>query len=161
MLGLSGNGSARPTDIYTVDLATGAVTKRTRSAMTRQPRRLVRPQLVTYAAHDGLPLSGGCTGGGRQRHRAVVFDYHGGPEGQARPAMNGTTPAWSPAASAVCAQRARLERLRQALRQLDNGALRAEACATIEATTTRAWSSAGVDDPRRIGIMGGPMAAIW
>jgi len=156
-LALSGNGPARPTDVYTVDLATGAVTQRTRSAHDGVDlARFVRPELVTYAGHDGLPLSGwlyrpaGASGPG-----PVVFDYHGGPEGQARPTMNGATQALVARNISVFAPNVRgSSGFGKRFVNLDNGALRVNGVRDIEATT-RAMIERGIADPRRLGIMGG------
>jgi dipeptidyl aminopeptidase/acylaminoacyl peptidase len=54
-----------------------------------RPARLVRPRAVTFAAHDGLGLSGWLYRPPRARGPVPAFVYlHGGPEAQERPAYN-------------------------------------------------------------------------
>jgi dipeptidyl aminopeptidase/acylaminoacyl peptidase len=157
MLAVSGSGAARPSEVYTVDLASGAVVQRTRSPHDGVDlARLVRPELVTYRAHDGLPLSGwlyrpsGARGPG-----PVVFNYHGGPEGQARPTMSDVTQALVARGISVFAPNVRgSSGFGKRFINLDNGALRADGVRDIEATT-RALVERGVADPARLGIMGG------
>ena len=156
-IAFAGTGAARPTDIFTIDLASGAVTQRTRSAHDGVDlARLVRPELVTYAAQDGLALSGwlyrppGASGPG-----PVVFNYHGGPEGQARPSMSDVTQALVARGISVFAPNVRgSSGFGKRFVNLDNGALRVEGVRDIEATT-RALVERGIADPRRLGIMGG------
>jgi dipeptidyl aminopeptidase/acylaminoacyl peptidase len=81
------SGSAQPADIWILDLNSNQFRQ-----LTFSPRpgidmaSLVRPELVTFPAHDGLELSGWLyrpsnqTGPG-----AYVISFHGGPEGQERP----------------------------------------------------------------------------
>ena len=84
---LSGSGANRPSDVWILDGSTLRLRQLTRSAHPGVTlERLVRPELVRFAAHDGLPLSGwlyrapAVTGPG-----PVVLSFHGGPEGQERP----------------------------------------------------------------------------
>jgi dipeptidyl aminopeptidase/acylaminoacyl peptidase len=102
MLALSGSGATKPGDVYTIDVATGQIAQRTRSAHDGVDlAKLVRPTLVTYKAHDGVPLSGWLyRPAGARGPAPLVFNYHGGPEGQSRPSMSDITQAWSRAASA-------------------------------------------------------------
>ena len=153
----AGNAANRPTDIYSVDLATGAVAQRTRSAHDGVDlATLVRPELVTYRAHDGLELSGwlyrprGASGPG-----PVVFNYHGGPEGQARPGMSADTQALVARGISVFAPNVRgSSGFGKRFVNLDNGARRVDGVRDIEATT-RALVERGIADPARLGIMGG------
>jgi dipeptidyl aminopeptidase/acylaminoacyl peptidase len=154
---LSGTGAVRPTDLYTIELDTLEVVQRTRSAHEGVDlARLARPELVTYAAHDGLPLSGwlyrpaGASGPG-----PVVFNYHGGPEGQARPTMSDVTQALVARGISVFAPNVRgSSGFGKRFVNLDNGPLRVDGVRDIEATT-RALVERGVADPARLGIMGG------
>ena len=157
MLALSGSGAARPTDIYTLDLGDGRIVQRTRSAHEGVDlARFVRPELVTYSGHDGVPLSGwlyrprGASGPG-----PVVFNYHGGPEGQARPTMSDVTQALVARGISVFAPNVRgSSGFGKSFVNLDNGALRTNGVRDIEATT-RALVERGIVDPARLGIMGG------
>ncbi len=157
LLAVSGSGAARPTDIYTIDLATTEIVQRTRSAHDGVDlARLVRPELVFYAGHDGVPLPGwlyrpaGASGPG-----PVVFSYHGGPEGQARPTMSDVTQALVARGISVFAPNVRgSSGFGTRFVNLDNGPLRANGVRDIEATT-RALVERGIADPERVGIMGG------
>jgi dipeptidyl aminopeptidase/acylaminoacyl peptidase len=156
-LAFTGTGANRPTDIYTVDVARNSVAQRTRSAHDGVDlARLVRPTLVTYKAHDGVPLSGwlyrpaGASGPG-----PVVFNYHGGPEGQSRPGMSDITQALVAQGISVFAPNVRgSSGFGKKFVNLDNGAKRVDGVRDIKATTDH-LVSAGIADPKRLGIMGG------
>ena len=156
-LAFTGTGANRPTDIYTIDVAQNAVVQRTRSAHEGVDlARLVRPTLVTYRAHDGVKLSGwlyrpaGASGPG-----PVVFNYHGGPEGQSRPGMSDITQALVAQGISVFAPNVRGSTgFGKRFVNLDNGAKRVDGIRDIKATTDH-LISAGIADPKRLGIMGG------
>ena len=156
-LAFTGTGANRPTDIYTIDVPANAVAQRTRSAHDGVDlARLVRPTLVTYKAHDGVPLSGwlyrpaGASGPG-----PVVFNYHGGPEGQSRPGMSDITQALVAQGISVFAPNVRgSSGFGKTFVNLDNGAKRVDGVRDIKATTDH-LISAGIADPKRLGIMGG------
>lgn len=156
-LAVDGSAANRPNDIYLVNMATGAVRQATRSAHDGVDlARLVRPQLVQYQAQDGEPLSGwlfrptGATGPG-----PVVFNYHGGPEGQARPGMSDITQALVARGISVFAPNVRgSSGFGKRFMSLDNGAKRVDGVRDIQATTNQ-LIRAGIADPKRLGIMGG------
>ncbi|HEX2208052.1 MAG TPA: S9 family peptidase [Longimicrobium sp.] len=157
MLAVSGSGATRPTDVYTVDVRTGEVTQRTQSAHDGVDlSRFVHPELVRYTANDGLALSGwlyrpaGASGRG-----PLVFVYHGGPDGQARPMMHDVTQALVARGISVFHPNVRGSTgFGKRFLNLDNGALRVNAIRDIEATT-RALVGRGIADPERLGILGG------
>jgi dipeptidyl aminopeptidase/acylaminoacyl peptidase len=157
LLALSGGGAAAPTDIWILDLAGGGFRQLTRSPHAGVDlAALVRPELVRYAAHDGLPLSGwlyraqGARGPG-----AVVMNYHGGPEGQARPGFNSTYQALLLRGISVFTPNVRgSSGFGKKFVNLDNGPLRVNAVRDIRATIDHLLGS-GLADPGRIGIMGG------
>ncbi len=157
MLALAGSGATRPGDVYTVEVATGRVAQRTRSAHDGVDlATLVQPTLVTYKAHDGLPLSGwlyrprGAKGPG-----PVVFSYHGGPEGQSRPGMSDVTQALVARGISVFLPNVRgSSGFGKRFMSLDNGAKRVDGVRDIKATTAHLVRT-GVADPNRLGIMGG------
>lgn len=116
----------------------------------------VRPELITYRAHDGLELSGWLYRPANfQAPGPVVFSYHGGPEGQERPAFRSTYQALLARGIAVFAPNVRgSSGFGRTFVNLDNGALRENGVRDIEASTN-AIVSTGVGDPQRLGIMGG------
>lgn len=156
-LAFSGSGANRPGDIHRLDIATETLTQLTRSAHDGVDlATLVRPSLVTYRAHDGEELSGwlyrpnGASGPG-----PVVFNYHGGPEGQSRPSMSDVTQALVSRGITVFAPNVRGSTgFGKRFVNLDNGALRVDGVRDIKATTDH-LVAAGIADPGRLGIMGG------
>ena len=156
-LAFSGSGANRPGDIHRLDIATETLTQLTHSAHDGVDlATLVRPSLVTYRAHDGVELSGwlyrpnGASGPG-----PVVFNYHGGPEGQSRPSMSDVTQALVARGITVFAPNVRgSSGFGKRFINLDNGALRFDGVRDIKATTDH-LVAAGIADPTRLGIMGG------
>jgi dipeptidyl aminopeptidase/acylaminoacyl peptidase len=157
LLAVVASGAAAPTDIWVLDVAEGRFRQLTRSPHAGiDLAALVRPELVRYAAHDGLGLSGwlyraqGARGPG-----AVVMDYHGGPEGQARPSFNSTYQALLLRGISVFAPNVRgSSGFGKKFVNLDNGPLRADGVRDIKATVDHLLRS-GIAAPGRIGIMGG------
>lgn len=150
------SGSARPMDIWI------APNRQTVTQVTFSPHpgvdlgALVRPELVTYEAHDGLELSGWLY---RPRHAAApyptVFSFHGGPEGQERPVFNSTYQALLANGIAVFAPNVRGSAgFGKRFVNLDNGPLRTAAVRDIKSSVDH-LTGAGIADPKRLGIMGG------
>jgi dipeptidyl aminopeptidase/acylaminoacyl peptidase len=150
-------GAAAPADVWVVDLEAG-----TRRQLTRSPhpgvnlQELVRPELVTYKAHDGLTLSGWLY---RPNNAAApyptVINFHGGPEGQERPALNSTYQALVASGIAVFAPNVRgSSGFGKTFVNLDNGRLRVNGVRDIKSTTDHLVAQK-ISDPRRLGIMGG------
>ena len=156
-LALTLAGAAQPTDIWLLDVATGKARQLTHSPHDGiELASLARPTLVTYAAHDGVPLSGwlyrpkGAKGPG-----PVVFIYHGGPEGQSRPQLSGDVQALVAKGISVFQPNVRGSTgYGKAFMNLDNGPLRVNGVRDIKASTD-ALVAKGIADPRRLGIMGG------
>lgn len=150
-------GSAAPSDIWVYDREAGALHQVTHSPHAGVDlATLVRPELVQFAAHDGLPLTGwlyrapGVTGPG-----PTVLSFHGGPEAQERPVLNATFQALLGQGIAVFAPNVRGSAgFGKTFVNLDNGALRVNAVRDIKACADYVIG-AGVADPARIGIMGG------
>jgi dipeptidyl aminopeptidase/acylaminoacyl peptidase len=156
-LSLVGLAADRTTDIYLVDVASGGLTRVTESRHDGvDMASLVRPQLVEYAAQDGVKLSGWLyRPAGVAGPLPLVFNYHGGPEGQARPTMSPDSQALVTNGIAVFAPNVRgSSGFGKAFMAMDDGAKRVGAIADIKATTD-ALVQAGVADPKRLGIMGG------
>ncbi|HEX5505586.1 MAG TPA: S9 family peptidase [Thermomicrobiales bacterium] len=156
-LALTCSGSAAPSDIWVYDRDTERFQQVTHSPHAGVDlAALVRPELVRFAAHDGLSLSGwlyrprGASGPG-----PTVLSFHGGPEGQERPLFNATYQALLARGIAVFAPNVRGSGgFGKTFVNLDNGALRFDGIADIAACADYVVA-AGVADPRRIGIMGG------
>lgn len=157
LLAFTSSGAAAPSDIWLLDLG-----RREYRQLTRSPHagvnldEMVRPTVVTYRAHDGLPLSGwlyrapGVTEAG-----PIVINFHGGPEGQERPFFNSTYQALLSRGISVFGTNVRgSSGFGKRFVNLDNGALRVDAVRDIKATVDH-LIEAGIAEPGRIGIMGG------
>ncbi len=118
---------------------------------------LVRPELAHFTAHDGLQLSGWLyrpASIGRPSG-ALVIDFHGGPEGQARPSFNYIYQALLAQGIAVFAPNVRGSTgFGKTFVNLDNGPLRFNALKDIKACVDYVIA-AGIAHPQQIGIMGG------
>ena len=151
------SGAATPIDIWVLDVPSGTFRQVTKSPHAGVDlASLVRPELLTFRAHDGLELSGWLykprTG---STPYPTVLSFHGGPEGQERPIFNSTYQALLTQGIAVFAPNVRgSSGFGKKFVNLDNGALRVEGVKDI-ADCVRAVVGAGVADPARIGIMGG------
>ena len=154
---LVGSGADRTSDIYLVDVASGRVDRMTESRHEGVDlASLVQPELIRYTAHDGVPLSGWLyRPKGGSGPLPLVFTYHGGPEGQARPTMSPDAQALAASGIAVFAPNVRgSSGFGKAFMAMDDGAKRVDGVRDIKATTD-ALVAMGIADPRRLGIMGG------
>ncbi|MEJ2535155.1 MAG: S9 family peptidase [Gammaproteobacteria bacterium] len=155
LMGLT--GPAAPSNSWMLDLESGAFTR-----VSDTPHEgvdlamLVRPELRTYTAHDGLELSGwlyrapGVAGPG-----PMVLSFHGGPEGQARPYFRALFQALLARGISIFDPNVRgSSGFGKTFVNLDNGALRFDGIRDIE-STVKFVTEAGLADPERIGIMGG------
>jgi len=156
-LAMNASGSAAPTNVWNLDIASGQFTRISDSLHEGVDlATLVRPELRTYTAHDGLELSGWyyqaprVKGAGR-----LVLSFHGGPEGQERPAFRSTYQALLANGISVFAPNVRgSSGFGKTFVNLDNGALRFDGLKDIE-TTYNYVVGAGLAFPERVGIMGG------
>ncbi len=151
------SGAATPADIWILDVPTGAFRQVTKSPHPGVDlAKLVRPELLDFRAHDGLPLSGWLyRPASGQAPYPTVLAFHGGPEGQDRPAFNSTYQALLSRGIAVFAPNVRgSSGFGKRFVNLDNGALRVDGVKDIKACVD-AVVRAGVAAPGRIGIMGG------
>ncbi len=154
---LVGSGADRTTDIYLVDVASGTIVRATQSRHDGVDlASLVRPELIEYAAPDGVKLSGWLyRPAGAAGPLPLVFNYHGGPEGQARPVMSPDAQALVASGIAVFAPNVRgSSGFGKAFMAMDDGAKRVGSVSDIKATTD-ALVAKGIADPKRLGIMGG------
>lgn len=150
-------GSTAPSDLWQLDLASGKYTRLTFSPHTGVDRtKLVRPELRTYKAHDGLELSGWLyLPPGFKAPGPVVLSFHGGPEGQERPAFRADYQALLASGVAVFAPNIRgSSGFGKAFMALDNHALRFDANRDIKSTADF-LVAAGIGAQGRLGIMGG------
>ncbi len=155
------SGAANPIDIWVLDVSSPSGKFR---QLTKSPHpgidlaTLVRPELITFQAHDGLPLSGWLykpTPKTGQALYPTVLSFHGGPEGQERPIFNSQYQALVSRGIAVFAPNVRgSSGFGKRFVNLDNGALRVDGVKDIQACV-QAIVKAGVAAPGRIGIMGG------
>jgi len=156
-LAMTVSGPASPADVWVLDVQSGLFHQITHSAHTGvDVAQLVRPELVRFAAHDGVPLSGWLY---RPRGAAspgpVVLSFHGGPEGQDVPGFRSDYQALLAQGISVFAPNVRgSSGFGKKFVNLDNGALRTNAVQDIKACVAQVVQS-GVADPKRIGIMGG------
>ena len=148
------------TDAYTVDAATGDVTRWTESSTAGVPREsLIEPELVSYESFDDLEIPafyyrppehrGGDDG------MPVIVDIHGGPEAQYRPQLRPTTQYYLQRGFAVFAPNVRGSAgYGQHYMSLDDVRNRMDSVADIRAA--RDWLvEEGGADPDRIGLIGG------
>lgn len=157
LLALSASGAAAPRDLWMLERSSGRLWPVTRSPHAGvRLSTLVRPELVRYTAHDGLALTGWLYRPLGATHRGpIVLSFHGGPEGQERPAFNSTYQTLLARGIAVLAPNVRgSSGFGKRFVNLDNGALRVNAVKDIKATVDHVVRS-GIADPKRIGIMGG------
>jgi dipeptidyl aminopeptidase/acylaminoacyl peptidase len=158
LLALAASGSARPLDVWALDRSKGRFRQVTQSPHAGVALdSLVRPELVRFTAQDGLELSGwlyrprGAAAGGVP----MVLSFHGGPEGQERPAFNATYQALLSRGIGVFAPNVRgSSGFGKRFVNLDNGARRADGVRDIKAAADYVVKS-GIAAPGRIGIMGG------
>ncbi|MEO8972209.1 MAG: S9 family peptidase, partial [Ktedonobacteraceae bacterium] len=157
LLVLTGSGSTLPWNILVYELESQQFRQITSSPHAGVDlATLVRPELVHFTAHDGLPLSGWLY---RPASSAVpgklVIDFHGGPEGQARPSFNYIYQALLAQGIAVFAPNVRgSSGFGKTFVNLDNGPLRFNALKDIKACVD-CVIAAGIAYPQQIGIMGG------
>ena len=150
-------GGTRPADIWVYHLEGGELLQVTRSPHPGvELDKLIAPELVRFAAHDGLELSGWLyRPTAFARPGPLVLSFHGGPEGQARPSFRFDFQALLAQGIAVLDVNVRgSSGFGKRFVNLDNGALRVDGIRDIEASWNYVVES-GVADPERVGIMGG------
>ena len=154
---LSLAGSTQPADLWELDLASGEYTRLTWSPHAGVDlSTLVKPELRTYESFDGLQLSGWLyLPKDFKAPGPVVLSFHGGPEGQERPAFRPDYQALLASGIAVFAPNIRgSSGFGKAFMALDNQAGRFDANKDIQATAD--WLvREGIGHKDRLGIMGG------
>jgi dipeptidyl aminopeptidase/acylaminoacyl peptidase len=160
LLAFVATGSTHPSDVWVLERATGKLWQVTHSPHAGVDLdTLVTPELVRFHGEDGLPLTGWLY---RPRHAspattpgAYVLSFHGGPEGQERPAFRSDYQALLARGIGVFAPNVRgSSGFGKRFVNLDNGALRVNAVKDIKAAAD--WLvEQRIADPKRLGIMGG------
>jgi dipeptidyl aminopeptidase/acylaminoacyl peptidase len=156
-LAMAISGATAPPDIWVLDIAGGRLEQ-----VTQTPHegvdlaKLVRPELVTFKAHDGLDLSGWLyRPAGRSTPAPFVVSFHGGPEGQERPGFRSDYQALVAQGVGVFAPNVRgSSGFGKRFVNLDNGALRFEGIKDLKDCVDYLVAS-GVADRARVGITGG------
>lgn len=151
------SGAAAPRDLWIYDMETQRYQQITFSQHAGVDlTTLVRPELATFNAHDGLKLSGWLyLPHDFQAPGAVVLSFHGGPEGQETPNFNPTYQALLAQGIAVFAPNVRGSTgFGKTFVNLDNGALRVNAVRDIESCANYVIER-GIGAPGQLGIMGG------
>ena len=155
-LALTAWGAAQPPDVWTAEIG-GAFRQLTFAQHAGVDlTTFVRPELVTFKAHDGLELSGwlyrprGLAGPG-----PYVLSFHGGPEGQERPGFRSDYQALLSQGIGVFAPNVRgSSGFGKKFVNLDNGPLRFDGIKDIKSSVDYLVTT-GVADPARLGITGG------
>lgn len=92
-LALSLSSARSPSEVYSIDARTGAVTRWTRhEKMDVDMNRFVEPELVRWKSFDGRMISGFAYRPDAKKFpgkRPVLINIHGGPEGQSLPSFLG------------------------------------------------------------------------
>ena len=158
-IGFSLNSARSPTDTYSIDAATGALTRWTESELGGLvPAELSEPQLVRWPTFDGRTISGFVyrpparfTG-----RRPVIISIHGGPEGQSRPIYLGRSNFYlNELGAAIVYPNVRGSTgFGKSFVKLDNGMRREDSVRDIGALLD--WIAAQPDlDPARVMVTGG------
>ncbi len=153
---MSAQGSASPPAIWVLNLMTGDYKQLTATAHSEiDPDELVHPQLMRFAAHDGVELSGWLyRPRGQTAPGALVLSFHGGPEAQERPDFNATYQSLLARNVSVFAPNIRGSAgFGKRFVNLDNGPLRLDAIRDVKTCADYVVES-GIADRRQLGIMG-------
>lgn len=156
-LALSVTGSTLPADIWVFERSGRSLRQVTHASHPGvRLEQLVRPQLVTFSAHDGLSLSGfvyrAPENAGPPR---CVMSFHGGPEFQERPHFDALYQALLQQGISIFAPNVRGSTgFGKRFMNLDNGRLRFDAIKDIE-SCVRAAEAIGIVAPGHLGVMGG------
>lgn len=150
------SGAASPPNVWVLERGKGLI------QVTDSPHpgidlsSLVEPELVRFRAHDGIELTGWFyRPKGAPVPTPMVLSFHGGPEGQERPAFNSTYQALLSRGIAVLAPNVRgSSGFGKKFVNLDNGALRVNGVKDIESSVDYVVEG-GIADPKRLGVMGG------
>ena len=157
IIAMNVEGATSASDIWALECESGKMWQVTHSPHAGVDfNTMVRPELVQFPAHDGVMLSGWLY----KSHNSIqpgpiVLDFHGGPEGQARPYFVDLHQALLARGISVFGPNVRgSSGFGKTFVNLDNGPLRFDAIKDIHACVDYVVKS-GIADPKRVGIMGG------
>jgi len=156
MLALALSGSARPTDIWVLDLKSGRFSQVTKSAHDGVDlAALVPPELVKVTAFDGKPLWSWLYRAKGTAPGPLVLSFHGGPEAQERPTFRADYQALLARGISVLAPNVRgSSGFGRSFLALDDQGKRVNVMRDVKAC--RDWAvEQKIADPGRVGIMGG------
>ena len=156
-LAMTISGATAPPDIWLLDISTGKLRQVTQTRYEGiDLTTLVRPELVTFRAHDGLGLSGWLyRPTGRSGPAPFVVSFHGGPEGQERPGFRSDYQALVAQGIGVFAPNVRgSSGFGKRFVNLDNGPLRFDGIKDLKDCVDYLVTNR-LADPKRIGITGG------
>jgi dipeptidyl aminopeptidase/acylaminoacyl peptidase len=155
-LAVTVSGATQPPDVWTAEIGSAFRQLTFAQHAGVDLTAFIRPELVTFKAHDGLELSGWLY---RPRSLAgpapYVLSFHGGPEGQERPGFRADYQALLSQGIGVFAPNVRgSSGFGKKFVNLDNGALRFDGIKDIKSCVEYLVTN-GIADPARIGITGG------
>ena len=156
-LAMTISGATAPPDIWLLDVSTRTLRQVTHTRYEGiDLTKLVRPELVTFKAHDGLDLSGWLYRPiGRSGPAPFVVSFHGGPEGQERPGFRSDYQALVAQGIGVFAPNVRgSSGFGKRFVNLDNGPLRFEGIKDLKDCVDYLVTNR-MADPKRVGITGG------
>ena len=156
-LAMTISGATAPPDIWLLDISTRKLRQVTHTPYEGiDLAMLVRPELVTFKAHDGLGLSGWLYRPiGRSGPAPYVVSFHGGPEGQERPGFRSDYQALVAQGIGVFAPNVRgSSGFGKRFVNLDNGPLRFEGIKDLKDCVDYLVANR-IADPKRVGITGG------
>ena len=155
-MALTVSGAAQPADVWAADIEQAFRQLTSAQHAGVDLSTFVRPQLVTFTAHDGLKLSGWLyKPAGLTRPGPYVLSFHGGPEGQERPGFRSDYQALLSQGIGVFAPNVRgSSGFGKKFVNLDNGELRFDGIKDIKSCVDYLVTN-GIADPKRIGITGG------
>ncbi len=94
-VGFTYNASVSPSDAWTFDLDTGALTRWTMAETGGlDPETFTAPELISYESFDGLEIPAFVYTPEGEGPHPVIVDIHGGPESQERPSFNSRIQYW-------------------------------------------------------------------
>lgn len=159
-LGLTLSSAKSPSEVYSVDIKTNAVTRWTSHEPTAvDMSKFVEPSLVRWKSFDGRMISGFAYRASPAKFpgkRPVVINIHGGPEGQSQPGFMGRTNYFMDemGVTVIYPNVRGSSGYGKSFLKLDNGRLREDSVKDIGALLD--WIATQPDmDASRVAVMGG------